>query len=664
MPFKPAPWPKPSRTASDIMKLYGKPALGLDLEWDLRDRPTVLGISDGEFGVSCNWKEGKPYLVELHRRFPNTIWVGHNFVGADTFVLVKEGIQMLLENSEDTIIRWWLNNMHLCKSSNRAEEDDGGSGGGGSKRGRGFMNLGSMCSVMTNFSYWKECRGEMCEGPCPEHDVFGYNVTDAGAPVIALPQLKRQAMIYGTEDLYKMHRELAYILGEMREFGVAVDVPYVNQLREEFEREKEALYAQLEKIGINPRSGKQVLEFFAARDIQLENNQEQTIREAFEDTGDEVLGLLLDYKELGNGPDRWFAPQYVSDKGYLEGFLAKDGRIHPHLGFFTSSGRLMCAGPNLQNVAKRRINRKTGENVGKKIRKAIVASPGHYLVRADFSNAENRSFVYLAGYEPPSGDFHAWMVANIGIDNSHPFAIAMGSARDAAKSVTHAADYLEGIQLKTANELKTPRIKKEIEFGARLVFPEWTFGGRIITFTGANMAQRAFGSKTLENRKQALDIVTRYMDQFPGIRALQMKITKQIEEQGVCKLPTGYVIKSYGDPHDRMKAAASYWGSNPIAHLSKLALIDIARKRRAGRPMREVLQIHDEILTEVPDSVHPDEAMKWLVQSMELPMDLGVKEMPKPFVCPAEPSYGPNWKDQKEAKKEYGKDEWRQKLGL
>ena len=682
-------WPKVSRNPDDIRRLFGHSPLGLDLEWDENERPTILGLSDGKLHVSVPYNAGIALFVELMQRYPRTVLVGHNIVGADLFVLSKDGIALPLTQIEDTIIRHWLVNMHLSKSSGKAalEED------AGEKRGRGFNNLWTMASLYTDFPHWKDCREPYCSGPCPLHDPYGYNGLDAAAPVLALPKLRQTMALRRLEPLYGMHRALAMVLAKMREFGVRTDVPYVAQLRAEHESEKEEAARELP---FNPDSRQQVLAYFndkGARRLEaangklltLEDNQEETIRALIEALGgeeeapDELIDLL-DYKELGNGPDRWFQPYYRDEKtGYMRGFVDEFGYIHPHLGYYTSSARLMCSSPNLQNVAKRRRSRKmcvcghaklghiahegklicaehavcgckgfSGEFVGKKIRRAIIAPEGEYIVRADYSNAENRNFLYLAGYEQPTYDLHDWMVKNIGLKEEDEFSIKLGSARDASKSVTHAGDYMEGLQLKLPYELRTKKIRAEIDAGARLVFPDWTFRGKVVTITGINLARRAFGKASIENRAAANRIVHRYIDEtFPKIRDLQRRITKQIEAEGMVRPPHGYALVSYGEDADRIKQGLAVWGSQPIAHFTKLALLKSQAQFEKDGLQRPVLQVHDELLTYTKNEVEPNAAMALLKSHMmfETP------EMPG-FIVPAEGSYGPNWRDQTKEKKE------------
>jgi len=494
-----------------------------------------------------------------------------------------------------------------------------------------------------------------------------------------LAPLKRIATLRKLDHLYPMHRELAYVLSEMRDFGVRIDVSYVygrdrhplgctdgSSLDEQFRKERGVIEATLP---FNPKSPKQVTAYFKDKDIGLDDAQEETIREAVEDLGDDApdeLRALLEYKELGNGCDRWFEPQYRSEKtGYIEGYLDPIGFIHPRVAFFTSTARMMCSSPNMQNAGKRRrstalcvcghehagtscllcgCSKFIGESIGKRVRKAVIVPEGWYIVKADLSNAEGRTMLYHAGYLDVPDDIHTWMVQNIGLTEDDPFSISLGSARDAAKSATHAGNYCEGLQLKTRDELRAPRIRAEIEAGARIVFWDWTFKGQIVSFTGTNLARRAFGEATFENRRRALEVMTRYIDQtFPKIRDFQKRITKQVEQEKCIRTLHGYTLLSYNpNPNDQIKEAVATWGQQTTAHLNKLAILDVWKKFKAGRPMRPILPVHDELLTYVRNDVAPQEAMQWLKESMEI----ALPEMPG-LRIPADPSYGPNWADQK-----------------
>lgn len=642
-------WPKVVRDPYAISRLVGSPSLGLDLEWDLYSgKPTILGLSNGALTVSCPWEHGRDEFERLVRQSPATQWAGHNIVSADWFALRDEGVNLPLDRLEDTIIRHWLLNMHLCKTSKKASLGDDSD-----RRGRGFMNLWTMCSLYTDLRCWKQCRGEHCEGPCPRHDVYGYNGLDSFGPLVANKTMQQKMALRGLDSLYPLHREIAAIMGEMSRIGVPVDVPYVAKLREEFKAAKNVYWNKEAKKGslpFNPESPKQIKEFFRPLGIHLEDTAEETIRETVEEleSAPGPLQALLEYKELGDGVDKWFAPRvWDSDDKEWKGFVWPDGRIRASLGFYTSSGRLMCSGPNLQNISKRRTDRATGERVGKKVRRAIIAPEGCWIFSADWRNAENLVYLHLAGYDSrelvkqiKSGmDFHTMMAEMMGLSDGDEFCVRLGGRREAAKSAVHAIHYLEGLKLIDPAQIKgNPRMREEIRCGARLVFPDWTFQGKVVTFTGINLADRAFGSATRENRIRALNATRAYFSRFPKIRELQQRITRQVEEYKVVMPPHGYQTLSYGYAEDRLKTAASMFGSQPVAHTSKIALKQAWSNRDNLLP---ILQIHDELLFFADKRHDPRKVKGWIKEAMEI-------ETPeiKGLVLPVDVSYGPNWAEQ------------------
>lgn len=613
-------WPRIERNPSALEKLNSCEVLALDMEWDIRtNEPTILGVSDGRTTVGISFSQGEQWLHKLCAQRPQLTIVGHNILQADIPILQRKGFKIDESKAEDTILLWYITHMNLCKSTRKDADDEAG------RRGAGFMSIYPMCSIFTSLPNWKVCRGDACVGPCPLHDPFAYCATDSLGPLLALPGMKKLAVYRGVDRLYPLHRDLMVALGKMSDVGVQVDVPYVEGLRTRFESERSQIKSTLP---FNPESPKQVLAHFKA--LGLKSNKKDDIEAACEDYPDvPELQALHKYKDLGDGVDRWFAPREWR-KGEWEGYVHPDGTIHCSFGPFTSSGRLQCTRPNLQNVAVR---------MGKEVRCAIKAREGHTWYKADYKAAEYRVFLHLSGYRDlPTEDFHNWVAGLLGIATSDPFAIKMGSPRQAAKSVTFGSLYGEGLQLKHPDELKRGRVSEEIRLGARIVFKDWTFQDQVVTFTGGHLAQRAFGSATWQNRKRALEFQERFFGRFPLVRQLQRQITRQAERESMVRPPTGYCIPSYGYPEDRIKTALAIWGSNPVAHYSKLAIL---RAGEVGLGLR--LQVHDELDAEQPLSQSPKKVVEMFHEAMcfELP------ELPG-LVLPIDVASGPSWGECKE----------------
>lgn len=594
-----------SRNPDDILRLAPRPHLGVDWEWDMHTgTPTILGVSDGHLTVSVEHNRGFQNFTSLLSRSDSTRLVGHNFLQADLQVLHRLGVRFPAERVDDTIVWHWLVNPHLCKAGNKLEDGDG------DRRGRGFMNLWTAMMLETDAANWKDCIGEdQCipEGrPCPTHDVFAYNGNDAYWPVVALPKMIQRAKLRGVDWLYPLHRDLSVVLSKMSERGILVDTEYVKDLEGKFDADRRNYYRAEEirvpgkrpgttkkgiricgSLGFNPDSPRQVRQALQGAGISVKNSEEDTLRTALEDYPDHpLLTALLDYKELGHGAGRWFAPRkWNYESRDWTGYVHPDGYIHPSFSLFTSSGRLASSNPNFQNIAVRR---------GKEIRKAVIAPKGQAIYEADLSNAENRAFLWMAGYtELPKIDLHSWVLSLLNLAEDHPFSVKMGGARQAAKSVQHASNYGEGLSLLTEKQLSSVTIRSEVRAGARIVFEDWTFndGGvtSCVSFTGAHLAERAFGNKSRESRRLALEVQEKYFARFPLVRQLQRKITAQIERERAVRPPSGLVTPSYGYAADRIKSAFALWGSQPVAMWTKLAML----KAETEPQLSLRAQIHD-----------------------------------------------------------------------
>jgi len=620
-------WPLVERRAEAIRELRPAPILSLDTEYSTRTfQPTILGLSDDTRTVSVPWEEGKPYLQELLERFPNTKVLGHNAVNADLPVMAREGIRIPLENTIDTIIYHFLGNSSLCKGSKKTDDDES------ERKGAGYMNLFAACSMHLAVPNWKKCVGEeQClleRRPCPEHTPFEYCGNDTYWPLKAFPSMLKRCQIMGTDRLYPLHRDLVAELTVMRDKGIFVDVPYIDKLREEFKADYERIAKMLP---FNPNSPSQVRKYFAARGIQLENAQQATIEEACEESDDPELALLRDYGQLGNGVDRWFAPRSFNyEKGKWEGYLDDNGFIHPGLKIFTSSFRLACSAPNFQNLSHRPKPWEKGLDpamfLANRIRRAIVAPPDHYLLEADYSNAENRVMLHLAGHKVPEGvDLHTWVAEIAEFKPDDPFCLKEGSPRQAAKTVQHGNFYGEGLSLIPEREARNPKIQNEVARGLRILYPEWKFNGMVVSFTGSNFAKRAFGSASYENRKRANEIIERLFGRFPGVRKLQQAISKKVQNERCVRNDLGYCLALYGFDAEKIKIALAFTGQNPIAHATKLAIMNAK-----GHPNLDCrLQVHDSLMFYIDKRHSPEQAKKWVREAMEIELkELGGLKIP------------------------------------
>ncbi|MFO1281119.1 MAG: DNA polymerase I [Burkholderiales bacterium] len=274
----------------------------------------------------------------------------------------------------------------------------------------------------------------------------------------------------------------------------------------------------------------------------------------------------------------------------------RTGRVHTTFSQATAvTGRLASSDPNLQNIPVR-----TEE--GRRIREAFVAPPGHVLVSADYSQIELRIMAHLSGDPALVRAFHA------GEDIHRATA---GEVFGVAPAEV------------TADQR---RMIKAVNFG--LIYGMGAFG----------LAQQ-LGIE----RGAAQQFIDRYFQRYPGV-ALYMQRTRELaREQGYVETVFGRRlwltdIKAGGGPR---RAAAERQAINApmqgtAADLIKLAMIAVSdwleRERLATRL---VLQVHDELVLEVPDAEQSR-------VTRELPARMtGVASLAVPLAVDI--GAGPNW---------------------
>lgn len=175
--------------------------------------------------------------------------------------------------------------------------------------------------------------------------------------------------------------------------GIAVDRQYSDQLDLEFLRRMEVLEQELDLVVaqatngdvpfINPRSPKQIKEFFARVGINVES------------TNVDTLEMLIKTRKMGT-PTYAFLQLLLQHRkvAKLHGTFVKGirqrlyrGRVYTtYMLHGTTSGRLASRNPNLQNIARDKTIRK----------QFAVSKPENVLIQADYKQAEGRVICWLA----------------------------------------------------------------------------------------------------------------------------------------------------------------------------------------------------------------------------------------------------------------------------
>lgn len=303
--------------------------------------------------------------------------------------------------------------------------------------------------------------------------------------------------------------------------------------------------------------------------------------------------LILEYRELAKLKSTYAdALQSLIDP--------RDGRVHTHLNqTVAATGRLSSSDPNLQNIPIR-------TEVGREIRRAFIPAPGMKLLSADYSQIELRIMAHvcrdpeLVRAFQEGRDVHATTAARVfGV----PLAEVTSDQRRSAKTVNFAVLY----------------------------------------------GQKEFGlSRQLRiSVKEARDLIEAYFAEFPGVLEYTESTLQQVRKLGYVTTLPPYCRKRYipgihaGNRNERLSAereAVNAPIQGTASDVIKAAMIRVdAAMRGAGLRSRMILQVHDELLFEIPPAEEAE--MVRLVTSnmreayqLDVPLEVEVKT-------------GCNWRD-------------------
>jgi DNA polymerase-1 len=269
----------------------------------------------------------------------------------------------------------------------------------------------------------------------------------------------------------------------------------------------------------------------------------------------------------------------------------KDGRVRTRFSLAPATGRLSSQNPNVQNIPAE------GE-MADKFRECLIASPGHLLLRRDYTGAE----ALLTGYF--AGDELFMKLARIGV-YTYVMAKHMGINLD-----PNATD-LASVLSKLKKENKEPKAGQYIS-----PYKKWkTMVLGICYGLGPDQMFEQnpgmFSSKG-ETRKMRKF----FMDLFPKIEMFQESAVNEAKVSALVKNPFGYIRWLWDVPGlDGPKAIAQKPQSS-LAAIIKRAMLSIDREK-IGQFM--VWQIHDELVLDAPeDSI--EETDKEFKEILERPI--------------------------------------------
>ena len=387
---------------------------------------------------------------------------------------------------------------------------------------------------------------------------------------------ERRTTVYET-----LERPLVEVLARMERRGILVDRHVLSRLSGDFAQVAARVEAEIQELAgepLNPGSPKQLGDILFGKMGLPGGSKTKTgawstaagVLEELAEEGHALPRKIIDWRTVTKLKSTYTdaLPTYIN---------AQTGRVHTSFALAaTTTGRLSSSEPNIQNIPVR-----TEE--GRKIRTAFIAAPGHKLVSADYSQIELRILAHIAEIPQLRQAFAD------GID-------------------IHAmtASEMFGVPVQGMDPLVRRRAKA-INFG--IIYGISAFG---------------LANQLSIPREEAGAYIKRYFERFPGIRDYMDATKAFVREKGYvetifgrrCHFPA---IRS-GNPSERAfveRQAINAPIQGSAADIIRRAMVRMdAALEAAGLKASMLLQVHDELVFEVPDG-EVDRALPVIKRVME-----------------------------------------------
>ncbi|MEO0883492.1 MAG: DNA polymerase I [Pseudomonadota bacterium] len=431
-----------------------------------------------------------------------------------------------------------------------------------------------------------------------------YAAEDADITLRLWHQFKRQLPAAQVTTVYEtLERPLVPVIADMERAGIKVDRDVLSRLSSDFAQRMAAYEAEAyEQAGreFNMGSPKQLGEILF--DEMGIDGGKKTKTGAWQTGADVLEDLAAAGHDLPQTILAWRSLSKLRST-YTEALQAainsETGRVHTSFAMAAAqTGRLSSSDPNLQNIPVR-------NEEGRKIREAFIAEPGHVLISADYSQIELRLLAHIANIDALQQAFKD------GLD-------------------IHAMTASE--MFDTPIEGMDPMIRrraKAINFG--IIYGISAFG---------------LARQLSIPRDEASAYIKSYFEKFPGIRAYMDETKAFATENGYVQTAFGrrlnIDLKNAKGPSrgfaERQAINAPIQGS--AADVIKRAMVRMPQALQdAGLKTRMLLQVHDELIFEAPET-EAEKAIKVVRDTME-GAPLPAREISVPLVVDA--AAGDTW---------------------
>jgi DNA polymerase-1 len=465
--------------------------------------------------------------------------------------------------------------------------------------------LGHECIPITDL-IGKRGKKQLRMDEVPTQRVAEYSGEDADVALRLCTILEKQVAEQGLDRLYRdLEVPLIEVLADLEYTGIRIDVPRLQKLSEEMTRQMEGLEKEIYSLAGHEFNIASLIQLRKVlfEELKLDSRkktgitrQPSTDHETLEDLAlvHELPRKLLEHRQVAK-----LKSTYVDALPVLVN--AHTGRVHTSLHqTVAATGRLSSSDPNLQNIPIR-------TEQGGQIRQAFVPEEGWMLLAADYAQVELRLLAHFCSDEAlrqafaEDRDIHAAVAAQV-------FGVAEGDVTGAMR-----------------------RVAKMVNFG--VIYGISAFG----------LARR------LEiPREEAQRFIDEYFAKYPRVLEYQDAVLRRARQQGYVGTLLGRrrrfdpkairANSTYQQRNQAEREAINMEIQGSAADLIKVAMLNVWRRLKSeGRRARMLLQIHDELVFEVPPDELPgvarlvhDEMARALADRLQVKLKVDVEA-------------GPNW---------------------
>ena len=584
-----------------IRSLEASKIFSLDLETDTVDEMTASIV-----GISCSMGPGEAYYLPVgHSQTPDgaepdrqlplaTVIdalrpvledadigkVGHN-AKYDMMVLARHGIQ-LRGLCFDTMVGAYLQNPGRRNLGLKEQA---------------FEQLGIIMSPITDLI--GTGRRQITMAQVPIRQAAEYAGADADMTLRLLHRIEPDLRERGLAPLMsEVEVPLIPVLASMEMAGILVDQEFLKRMGRDLDLQLEALEKEIySAVGheFNISSPRQLGEVLFSelrlphgRKTKTGYSVDAEVLEGLRGRH-EAVDTLLEFRQLNK-----LKTQYVD--GLVDLINPDDRRVHTSFNqTIAATGRLSSSNPNLQNIPVR-------TEVGRRIRRAFLADAGYELLMADYSQIELRILAHITG-EP---------------------------------------ELLEAFE--QDQDIHTATAARLFNVGLNEVTPEQRRLAKTVNF-GVLYGQSAFGLANTAgiSNSEAAAFIRNYETSFPRVRDYIETTLHQARTRGYVETLLGrkrYIQDMALLPVVARQAAEREAINMPIqgtnADMIKIAMVRLHNRLQEVQPdAKLILQVHDELVLEVPDSA--------VATVSELVRDAMVNALPLSVPVKVEMKLGRNW---------------------